>query len=178
MRVLERQVAGQLQVERDFGPAADVEDGDVVHLAYLRHAERGGVRALPDRGLVLLRLDVDDDVAPGKRIVHRGFHAVGGLVSLADGGARGDGDHDVRELARARLTHAQPPDLDRRFDPGDRGQRRLLCLSRRAVHQHVDVPLHQPCRGQQHERRDEQRCCGASAWVAGAHEHEPYQDGR
>src|SRR5947207_1304010 len=45
VRVLERQMAWQLQMERHLRSAADVEDAHVVHFAHLRNAERGAVRS-------------------------------------------------------------------------------------------------------------------------------------
>ena len=113
VRLLERQVAGQLQVQRDLGAAVDREHVDVVHLAHARDAERGGLRAVADARR-LLRLDVDDDVAPRQRALHRLLDAVRGSVPLPDRGARRDADHDVRELAAAGLAHPQALELDDR----------------------------------------------------------------
>ena len=74
-------------------------------LANAWDAERGGMRAVADRRLVLLRLHVDDDVAARKGRMNGGLHAIGGGVALANCGARRHGDDDVGELAVPRLTH-------------------------------------------------------------------------
>ena len=77
-------------------------------------AERGGVRALAHVGLALERLDVDDDVRLGQRVLHRLLDRVGRRVALADGGVRRDADDDVGEVAARRLAHPQPAQVDRR----------------------------------------------------------------
>ena len=73
--LLERQLTGKLQVQRHLGVTADVQDADVVHLAHRGNSERRRMRAVADRRLVLLRLDVDDDVAPRQSGVERILHA-------------------------------------------------------------------------------------------------------
>ena len=62
-------------------------------------------------------------------------------------------DHDVGEVPAGGLAHPQPAQLDRRLDPRDRLARRLLGVGRRPVHQHVDVPPHQPQRGRDRRAR-------------------------
>ena len=79
---------GQLQVKRDLGRIADAEHAQVVDLAHARDALRRRERALAKGRLVLLRLDVDDDVAVGQRPVHRLLDRVGRRVALADRRAR------------------------------------------------------------------------------------------
>ena len=61
VRLLERQLARQLHVQRELRPPVDVDQRDVVHLAHARDGDRRGVHALAQR-LVGERLDVDDDV--------------------------------------------------------------------------------------------------------------------
>ena len=170
VRLLQPQLAGQLEVQRDLRPAADVQHADVVDLAHARDSERGGVCTVADGGLVLLRLDVDDDVTAGQRVVQCVLDAVGRGVTLADRCARGNRDHDVGELPRAGLAHAEAPERDRGLDSSDRRARRLLGGCRDAVHQHVDVALHQPRGGDQHERGDEERRGRVRAHVARTYE--------
>ena len=83
-----------------------------MHLAHARHAERGRERALAHGRRALERLDVDDDVGLGQRMLHRVLDRVRRRVALADGGVRLDADDDVGEVAARRLTHAQPAQLD------------------------------------------------------------------
>ena len=116
VRLLERELARQLEVERELGAAVDGDDRDVVHLANARDVERRGMRALAHVGVGGLdRLDVDDDVRFRQRRLHRALDRVGRRVALADGGAVVDADDDVREHAPRRLPHAQPPQLHRRL---------------------------------------------------------------
>ena len=63
------------------------------------------MRAVADRRLVLLRLDVDDDVAPRQSGVERILHAVCRRMALPHGRAGRNGDHYVHELARPCLPH-------------------------------------------------------------------------
>ena len=113
------------------------------------------------------RLDVDDDVAAGQRVLELRLDPVGDRVALTDGRAGRDGDHDVGERAPRRLAQAQPGERDRRLDARDRGTRRRLGLRRRAIHQHVDVPPDQPAGGEEHERGDEERCDRVALRIAG-----------
>ena len=57
--------------------------------------------ALAKRRLSSLRLDVDDDVDSGKRLVQRTLDPVGRRMPLPDGRARRDADDDVREVLAA-----------------------------------------------------------------------------
>ena len=148
---------GQLQVQRDLGAPVDVEDADVVDLAHARHAHRRGVGELARDGVLLGGLDVDDDVGLRQRALDRLLDRVGGRVPLPDRCVGRDRDHDVGEVAPRRRAHPQPAQADGGSIARDRPARRLLGVRRRAVHQHVDVPPHQPQGGAQHERRDEQR---------------------
>ena len=91
-------------MQRQLGATPDLQQGEVVHLAHSRDRDRGGGRAFADAGVVE-RLDVDDDVAAGQRLLDRGLDRVCGGVPLADGGRRGDADHDVCELPAAGLAH-------------------------------------------------------------------------
>ena len=63
--LLEAQVTGELEMERDLETATDLEHDEIVNLAYLGNAECGSQRPLPQLDLVRPRLDVDDDVRIG-----------------------------------------------------------------------------------------------------------------
>jgi hypothetical protein len=129
-------------VQRELRPAVHLEQREVVHLADARHGDRGGMRALADPR-VLERLDVDDHVAAGKRLLDRRLDGIGRRVPLAHAGSRGDADDDVRKLSPARMAHAQTPQ-HHLGELGDRGARGLFRIGRRAVHQHVDVAAREP----------------------------------
>ena len=88
VRLLEREVARQLQVERELRVPVERDDAEVVDLPHARHAQRRGVGALAQRRVALPRLDVDDDVDPRQRALERLLDPVGRRVSLADRGAR------------------------------------------------------------------------------------------
>ena len=130
VRLRQREVGGELEVERELRSRGERDGGDVVHLAHARHAERGRVRALAHGADRLLRLDVDDDVRLRQRVLHGALDGVGGGVALAQRRVGGDADHDVGEVAARGLAHPQPPQLDRRIDRHDRQARRLLGVGR------------------------------------------------
>ncbi len=119
VRDRQRQLAGELQVERDLDARADVEDGDVVHLADAGDAERGGCGALAElRGLRAARRGrprrrPEPPAPPPPR-------RVGGRVSLADGRARRDADDDVGEVAAGGAPHAQAAERHAAAAPLDR----------------------------------------------------------
>ena len=94
-------------------PPSTDEDADVVYLAHARHRERRRVRALAHVACLLERLDVDDDVCLGQRVLHGLLDGVRRRVALADDGVRLDADDDVGEVAPRRLPHAQAAELDR-----------------------------------------------------------------
>ena len=157
MRLVERELARQLEVERDVEAVGKLDHGQVVDLADARDRHRGLAHALAQRRLGPGRLDVDDDVASGQRGVDGRLDAVRDGVALADRSAGRDADHDIGERAPGRLPQAQAPHLDGRVERGDRGPRRTHGIGRRAVHQHVDVAPDQPHRRRDHEERDEER---------------------
>jgi hypothetical protein len=107
VRLLEREVAGEFQVERDLSPALDTQDGDVVHLAHARDAERRCLRALADAAR-FVGFDVHDHIAARECGLHGILDAVGGRVALAHRRPGGNADDDIGELAPAGLAHAQP----------------------------------------------------------------------
>jgi hypothetical protein len=78
--------------------------------------------------------------------------AVGGRVALAHRCPRGNADHDIGELAPARLAHAQSFQVDDGTDVRDRRARRCFGFRRHTIHQHVDVRAHQARGGYEHER--------------------------
>ena len=125
VRALEREVARKLQMERDLDAPVDLEHGQVVDLAHLRDGERGREHSLADLRLAASRLDVHDDVDAGQRVAQRLLDAVRCSVPLADRRAGRDADDDVGEVRSTGLAHAQPSQLDRRIELGDRPPRAL-----------------------------------------------------
>ena len=97
-------------------------------------------------------------------------------MALADGRGRRDADHDVGELPPGRLPHPQPAQLDARAERGDRRAGGLLGVGGSAVHQHVDVPAHQPCRRDQHEHGDEERGERVAVRMTCPHDEQPDED--
>jgi hypothetical protein len=69
-------------VERHLRPAFDTQDGDVVHLAHTRHAERRCLCAFANAAR-FIGLDVHDHIAARKGRLHGLLDAVGGRVALA-----------------------------------------------------------------------------------------------
>ena len=113
--LVQRQRAGQLEVERDLPAPVDVDHVHVVDLADPGHLEHGRVDPLAQRGLRAgLRLDVDDDVRLRERPAHGILDVVGRSVALCDGGAGRHGDDDVDEVATGGLAKAEPAEADAR----------------------------------------------------------------
>ena len=83
VRRLERDVSGQLHVQRQLVPPADLDEREVVDLAHIRNGDGRSVRAHPDAGIDE-RLDVNDDVASGQRALERLLDRVGRGMPLAD----------------------------------------------------------------------------------------------
>ena len=83
VRIRERIPSGELEVKRDLGAAADLENHHVVHLAHPRLSQRGRVGALADR-IGLERLHVHDHVRPGERTLHRLLDRIRCRVPLLD----------------------------------------------------------------------------------------------
>ena len=157
VRLVERKLAGQLEVERHVDAvAASITDRLWISrtretdIAASRTRSRSAASAPAGSTWTTTSL-------PGSARVHRGLDAVGDGVALADGGAGRDADHDVGERAARRLAQPQPAHLDRRVEPADRGARRAHGVGRRAVHEHVDVAADQPSGGEDDEERDEER---------------------
>ena len=71
VRLVERQIARELEVQRELARAAERDDAEVVDLADVRHGQRRRVRALAERGVRPAGLDMDDDVAAGQRPLER-----------------------------------------------------------------------------------------------------------
>ena len=168
---------GQLQVERDLVRGAEVDDADVVDLAYARHAQRRDRGELAERLLMGLGLDMDDHVALRQRTLNGGLDRVRGRVTLTDRGSGRHADHHVHEVTAGRLAHPQSLQVHRRIDPVDGRARRLGRVGRRAVHQHVDVPPHQAGGGHQDEAGDEERSRRVGLGVARGGEHQAEQHG-
>ena len=102
VRLAERQLARELDVEAELGAALEPQHADVVDLAHAGHAERGGGRALAQVALAAARLDVHDDVGVGQLAADRLLDLVGGRVRLGEAGVGADGDDEVDEVARRR----------------------------------------------------------------------------
>ena len=155
VRLVERELARQLQVQRDLGSPVDAQDADVVDLAHARNAHRRRMRELARDRVLLGGLDVDDDVRlRAARAESPSSTRVGGRVPLPDRRARRDRDHDVGEVAPGRRADPQPPQRRPAGSiPAIAALAACSASGRRAVHQHVDVPPHQPQRCAQHERR-------------------------
>ena len=88
VRLLQRQLARELEVQRDLRPRPDLQDGQVVDLAHPWHTLGRGERALGELRVPARRLDVNNDVAAWQRVVDGGLHSVGGRMALAHRGAR------------------------------------------------------------------------------------------
>ena len=108
----ERDIRVQLQVQRHADPPAVAVDGDVVHVADERLGERGGQGAVAQAEALAARLEVDDDVAVGKRPAHRRLDLVADLLALDGRLARRDRDDGIGEVLAARLPDPQPAQLD------------------------------------------------------------------
>ena len=157
MRLVERKIARQLEMERDLDPPVDIEDLEVVKLADLRHRQRGGEHTLAQRPGALARFDVDDDIDPGQRAVESLLDAVGSSMPLADRRAGRDSDHDIREVLSARTPEPEPAKLDGRIEAGDRLPRDPRVVLRRAIHEDVHVATGEPQRRDDDEAGDEER---------------------
>ena len=98
-------------------------------------------------------------------------------MPLADRRARRHRDDGVGERPPRRLAQAQPLELDRRLDAGDRGAGRRLLVGGCLVHEHVDVAPDQPRRRHEHERGDEERGDRVAAGIAGRGGDQPREHG-
>ena len=84
VRLLELEVARELQVQRDLDAPVHVEHREVVDLANVGDAERGRERPLADAALAAARLHVDDDVDVGKAFAKGVLDPVRGSMPLAN----------------------------------------------------------------------------------------------
>ena len=98
---LERQIARQLEMERDLEAPIDLDRRQIVDLADMGDGESGGEHALAECRLLALRLDVNDDVDPRERSVQGLLDAIRGSVALADRRAGRDADDDIGEVLAA-----------------------------------------------------------------------------
>ena len=105
VRLVEGELPGELQVERDLRCGRRRASTRRRCGSRARRDPKGrGERALPQCGCLLgARLDVDDDVAPGRALLDAVLDRVGDRVSLRDRRARLDADDDVGEMAPGRL---------------------------------------------------------------------------
>ena len=102
VRLVERQLARQLDVQRELGVAVDVDERDVVHLADVRDRERRCVRTLAHVASSIGSTCTTTS-AFGSAPLDRGLDRVGGGVALADRGA------SARRRSRRPRTGARPP---------------------------------------------------------------------
>ena len=166
VRLVEGERPGELEVKRYLDAVAHLEHGDVVDLAHARRAQRGRERPLPQRRLVDARLDVNDHVGPWQRVLDGVLDRIGDRVPLADGGGRGDTDDHVREVATGSVAHSNATELDTGAELLDRVAHRVFGPGRSTIHQHVHVAPHEPGRGDEDDRRDEERRGGVGLGVA------------
>ena len=172
MRLVEREVARELQVERDLGVAPERDDAQIVDLTHAaarssRLRARGPERRLVARGSTWTTTSLPGSASsssprPGPRP-----HAPGRRRRPAAPRSR------RRRTSPRGLPETKPRQLDRRLDPRDRRARRLLGLRRRAVHEHVHVSTDQATGGEQHESGDEERCNRVTRREAGARRPRP-----
>ena len=174
--IRERDVGVHLEMHRHADTPVMAVDGDVVHVANERLGERGGQGAVAQAEAFAARLEVHSDLAIGKRPAHRRFDRFADLLPL-DGRLSGwDPDDRVGEVVAARLSNAQPPELDSVTQIGDR----LVCarvrFGWRGVHQHARVLEDQASRRGEDQHGDDQRGDRVALMKAGAdgdqaHEH-------
>ena len=126
--LLERELAGELEVERHLGAVANAEHGDVVDLTHRRDLERRG-EGLLSEGRVRggLGSTWTTTSLPGKAASTAVLHRVGDGVRLRHRGPRREPDDDVGEVAAGRLPEPEASQLDRgvqrRRSPGARRRR-------------------------------------------------------
>ncbi len=114
VRLADRDVGGELEVQGEADVAVVLVDGDVVGFADQRLGQRDRQCAVAEVQPVAPRFEVDDDVGVGQRVADGGLDRVGGAVALDDGLARRDGHDGVGEVVAAGLAQPQPPQVDRR----------------------------------------------------------------
>ena len=177
VRLLERHLARQLEVQRELEPAADVDEREVVDLAHARHGQRGGVRALA-HARILERLDVHDDVAARQRPLDCLLDRVRGGVALADRvrstrrrsrRRRTGGRRPGASAAGAARPPASPPRSPRARRPRRRSGARSMSTSmllriRRAA-------------ASEHEHGDEERRDRVAVRVAGPRDQQADEHG-
>ena len=120
-----------------------------------------------------LGLDVNDDLAAVQHPFERPLDLIGGGVPLAHDGLGRDADHDLGEVAPARLAHAQLLQVDRRIELVDRLSHRLCGRARATVDEDVGVLEGESRRGDEDDRGDEESGDRVGLGIAGADEDEP-----
>ena len=120
MRAAQVEVGRELQVQRDAGALAVLEDGDVVGLLDERLRQGDREHAVAQVQAAAAWLDVHDDVAPGQRLLDGLLDAIGGAMALDHRLSGRDRDDDVGEVAAGRLAQAQAAQLDVGAEFGDR----------------------------------------------------------
>ena len=90
-----------------------------------------------------------DDVGAAERALHHVLDAVGDGMGLPHARVERHSNHEVDEVAPARLAHAHAAHLHVLLGLRERGADALVGLGHGPVHQHVDRLLREP------QRRDD-----------------------
>ena len=175
-RVLQGEIRGELQMQRDIDEPILLEDRDVVRLHHERLRQRDRQDPVAQVETAAARLHVHDHVAARQRPLDGRLDHVRGLVTLDHRLAGWDGHDDVGEVAPGGLAQAQPAELDVRAELGDRALGGLPRLHRGAVHQDVRVLDHEPRRGGADDGSDEQRGDRIALHEACVDEEQPDED--
>ena len=123
VRLLDRDVGGHLQMQRDTHPAVMLVDGDVVRLPDQWFREGGSQHAVPEVQAAATRLEMDHHVGLRQRVADGSLNGVGRTVTLNHCLPRRHTNNGVGKVTTTRLTYSQPTQLDRLTQSADR------CLS-------------------------------------------------
>ena len=164
-------------MQRDLQASPHLEHPEVVDLPHVRDAERRRERTLANPCTDAARLHVHHHIRARKRILDRILDAVCGRVPLPHGSPRRDADHHVREVRATGAPDAEPAQLDRRVERGDRLACGALGVDRRLVHEDVHVPAQEPDGGDDDEHRDEEGCDRVALRRAEVGRDQPGEDG-
>jgi hypothetical protein len=99
VRIGERHIRLELEVQRHTRSAIMLVDGDIVNVADERLSERGGQGKVAEVEIVAARLEVHDHVAVGQRFPHRRLDPVGCTVPSDSGLAGRDRNDRISEVA-------------------------------------------------------------------------------
>ena len=177
VRLREREIGRELDVERQLVAVAELEHAHVVHLAHLGDARRRRGRPLPHAALEVGGLDVDDDVGRAERVPDEVLDRVGGGVGLPDPGVGRDRDDEVHEVPAGGMADPHAAQLDRLAQLAQRGADALVGVRGRDVHEHLHR-LPQQAQGEgDHEAGDEDARHGVGRRLARRDEGHADQDG-